>query len=213
VGTLSHREKLTRLQRCMRTLLRIDASSQTTRSHSRALADHLEARWRAVYPGGRILRRNPASLPHLDEATIAVFYAGGATPTHDVPAGIVLSNALIAELREADDILVSSALYNFGMPSALKAWIDHIVRFGYTIGPGAHGTVGLLSGKHAFIVTARGGNTPDYQSPVLKAVFDFIGIREQYWISLNGTRLPDGQLEERIRAAKAAIDNLPLVCP
>lgn len=193
----------------MRTLLRIDASSQTTRSYSRALADYFESRWRRMYREGRVLRRNPATLPHLDEATITIFYAGGQTPETNVPEGIRLSNELIGELQEADDILISSAVYNFGIPSALKAWIDHIVRFGYTIGPGEKHPVGLLSGKRVFFVSARGGSvTPDYLAPLLKAVFDYIGVTDQCRISLEGTRNFDGKLEERLRDARAAIDHL-----
>jgi len=64
----------------------------------------------------------------LDEATIAVFYAGGEPGEGPVLSGIIWSNQLIGELKEADDVPVSSAVYNFGMSSALKAWIDHICK-------------------------------------------------------------------------------------
>lgn len=195
----------------MRTLLRIDASSQTTASRSRDLADHYETRWRAHHPGGQVrvrdLLREP--LPHLDEATIAVFYDGGNPSGETIPAGITLSDRLISELKEADDIVISSAVYNFGMPSALKAWIDHIVRFGHTIAYGSTGPVGLLSGKEAFFLTARGGtqeSSLDHQFPVLQAVFAYIGIGNTNWISLEGTRVPDGGLESRISKARVEID-------
>jgi len=197
----------------MRTLLRIDASSQTTPSHSRGLADHYEVRWRKHHPQGKVLTRDLVHdpLPHLDEATIAVFYAGGDPPREEMPPGIALSDRLIGELKEADDIVISSAVYNFGMPSALKAWIDHIVRFGSTIAPGEHGPVGLLADKQACFLTARGGTpekSPDYQYPVLQAVFAYIGIQRTDWISLEGTRIPDGGLESRIAKARSAIDGL-----
>ncbi len=197
----------------MRTLLRIDASSQTALSHSRSLADHYEARWREHHPEGKILTRDLVRdpLPHLDEATIAVFYAGGEPSDGEISPGIALSDQLIGDLKEADDIMISSAVYNFGMPSALKAWIDHIVRFGSTIAPGEHGPVGLLAGKRACFLTARGGTperSPDYQYPVLQAVFAYIGIPKTDWISLEGTRIPDGGLESRIANARATIDGL-----
>lgn len=197
----------------MRTLLRIDASSQTTQSHSRGLADHYEARWREHHSQGKVLIRDLVRepLPHLDEATIAVFYAGGDPSDGEIPSGIALSDQLIGELKKADDIVVSSAVYNFGMPSALKAWIDHVVRFGSTIAPGERGPVGLLAGKQACFLTARGGSperSPDYQYPVLQAVFAYIGIPKIDWISLEGTRIPGGGLESRIGKARTAIDGL-----
>jgi len=147
----------------------------------------------------------------LDEATIAVFYAGGEPGEGPVPSGITWSDQLIGELKEADDVVVSSAVYNFGMPSALKAWIDHIVRFGSTIAAGKDGPEGLLEGKRACFLTARGGSperSPDYQHPVLQAVFASIGIRKTDWISLEGTRIFDGGLEGRVSRARAAIDAL-----
>jgi FMN-dependent NADH-azoreductase len=197
----------------MKTLLRIDASSQTTPSYSRGLADYYETQWRTRHPSGRVLTRDllREPVPHLDEATIAVFYAGGDVSEGDPPPGLRLSDQLIGELKQADDIVLSSALYNFAMPSALKAWIDHVVRFGHTIGPGDRGPVGLLLGKSACFLTARGGNpsrSPDHQYPVLQAVFSLIGIKNTRWISLEGTRIPDGELDSRLAAARAAIDEI-----
>lgn len=197
----------------MRTLLRLDASSQTTQSYSRGLADYYEDRWKAYHPRGKVLTRdlvrNP--VPHLDEATIAVFYAGGQSPEGETPPGITLSDHLISELKDADDVVISSAVYNFSMPSALKAWIDHIVRFGSTITLGERGPLGLLAGKRVCFLTARGGNperSPDYQYPVLQAVFAYIGIQKTNWISLEGTRIPDDELELRVSKARSAIDDL-----
>lgn len=198
----------------MKTLLRLDASSQTSLSHSRSLADHFMMRWKENHPEGKIITRDLVSdpVPHLDEATIRVFYSGGDVQGDaPIPRGIAISNELIGELKEAEDILISSAVYNFTMPSALKAWIDHIVRFGHTLGLGERGPVGLLSGKRAYLITARGGNSErssDYQYPVLQAVFHYIGIQQTHWISLEGTRMNDGGLDDRIGRARKAIDEL-----
>lgn len=197
----------------MRTLLRLDASSQTAQSHSRGLADYYETRWRAHHPQGKVLTRDLARdpIPHLDEATVAVFYAGGHPSEGEIPSGITLSDQLISELKDADDVVISSAVYNFGMPSALKAWIDHVVRFGATIASGERGPVGLLAGKRVCFLTAQGSTpdrSPDYQHPVLQAVFAYIGIQKMDWVSLEGTRIPDGKLEARVRNARSAIDSL-----
>ncbi|MBV1857200.1 MAG: NAD(P)H-dependent oxidoreductase [Nannocystaceae bacterium] len=197
----------------MRTLLRLDASAQVAHSHSRALADYYEARWRRGHPDCEVLTRDLVRdpVPHLDEATIAAFYDGGDAGAGPVPPGLAVSDQLIGELKRADDVLISSAVYNFNMPSALKAWIDHIVRFGHTIAFGKKGPIGLLTGKRACLITARGGSRlrgPDYQLPTLQAVLAYVGIREAGNIHLEGTRSPDGELDARIAQARADIDGL-----
>jgi FMN-dependent NADH-azoreductase len=198
----------------MKTLLRIDAGVRHSGSHSRALADHYERCWQKVHPGGRVIRRDLAANPppHLDEATVAVFYAGGDPGNGPVPAGIRVSDTLIAELRAADDVVVSSGVYNFNITSTLKAWIDHIVRFGHTIARGEDGRVsGLLGGRSVCVLFARGGNaqtSPEYPGASLRALFQYIGFSRIEEICLEGTGIPDGKLPERLAAARAAVNAL-----
>ncbi len=197
----------------MRALLRLDASAQVAQSHSRSLADRYEARWRERHVGGEVLVRDLARdpVPHLNDATVAMFYGGGASIDGSGAPGVALSDQLIAELKRVDDVVISSAVYNFNMPSALKAWIDHIVRLGHTVAFAEQGPVGLLADKRACFITARGGmqaTTPDYQLPALQAVFAYIGIRETEAICLEGTRIPDGGLDVRICKAHDEIDSL-----
>jgi FMN-dependent NADH-azoreductase len=197
----------------MKTLLRIDASAQLTGSHSRLLADYYQDLWEAAHPGGRVVRRDLAAdpLPHLDEATVGVFYTGGEPGEGTVPQGIALSDTLIGELREADQVVVSSAVYNFGITSSLKAWIDHVIRFGHTITRGEKGVSGLLGGRSACLLTARGGNaatSPEFLSPTVRAVFQYMGFSRFDWVSLEGTKIPDGRLDERIAAARIAMNAL-----
>jgi len=197
----------------MKTLLRIDASLRHSGSFSRALADYYQARWTATNPDGRITSRDVAAtpLPHLDEDTIAVFYAGGNPENGSLHKGIALSDILIAELKSADDVVISSALYNCNIPSSLKAWLDHIVRFGHTISAGDKGTVGLMGGKSVSILTARGGSpafSPDFQGPALKAAFQYLGFTRIKWISLEGTKMPDNAVDCRIAKARAEVDAL-----
>lgn len=196
----------------MKRLLRIDASARRANSHSRALADYFEAAWRRAHPGGGVTTRDVAALPppHLAEETIAVFYAGGdAGEGKPVPAGIALSDELIAELRAADDVVVSGAIYNFTLPSSLKAWIDHIVRFGHTLAHGERGAVGTLTGRSVCLLIARGGTpatSPEFATPALQALFRYLGFSRIDGITLEGTRIPDGRLDARIAAARAEID-------
>ncbi len=150
-------------------------------------------------------------VPHLDAATVAVFYAGDEPEIEPVPAGVAMSDQLVAELEEADDILVSSALYNFAMPSALKAWVDHIVRLGRTVAYGINGPQGLLCGKRVTLITARGGtadSSPDFQRPTLRAVFAYIGVTDIQTVHLEGTKTPDGALEARVEKARDDVDSL-----
>lgn len=204
---------LRRLEGEMKTLLRIDASAQRQGSHSRALADYYQAAWERANSHARVITRDLAAEPppHLDDETIAVFYAGGDVGDGLPPAGIRRSDELIAELKDADHVLVSSAVYNFNVPSALKAWIDHIVRFGHTLSPGPRGPIGKLSGRSACLVTARGGtaeSSPDFQGPSMRAVFEYLGFDRIDWVSLEGTKIPDGQLEARIAEARGKLDAL-----
>jgi len=197
----------------MRSLLRLDASAREADSHSRRLADHYEARWRTAHSGGEVVTRDLVAnpLPHLDPATIAVLYGGGQAAADPAPPGIALSDALIAELKQADDIVVSSPIYNFSMPSALKAWVDHVVRFGHTVAYGERGPVGLLGGKRACFISVRGGNpqrSPDHQLPVMRAVFAYVGIEIVEVVELEGTQSDDGELDARVQAASSAIDAL-----
>lgn len=197
----------------MKTLLRIDASAQRTGSQSRALADYYETCWETAHPGGRVIRRDLAAdpLPHLDKETVRVFYAGGDPGEGPVPLGIALSDTLIGELLTVDQVVVSSSVYNFGITSSLKAWIDHVVRFGHTIARGESGVSGLLGGKSVCLLTARGGNaetSPEYLSSTVRAVFQYIGFSRIDWISLEGTKIPDGRLDERIAVARNAVNAL-----
>lgn len=197
----------------MNTLLRIDASAQLRDSHSRALADYYQSAWIKQNPGARVIIRDLAAypLPHLDEETISVFYRGGDPAPGRTPQGIALSDKLIVELKTATHVAVSSAVYNFNMPSSLKAWIDHIVRFGHTLSMGSRGPVGTLTGRTACLLTARGGtsiSSPDFQAPSLKAVFEYIGFDRVDWVSLEGTKIPDGQSDSRLAKARTQIDEL-----
>ena len=202
----------------MKTLLRIDASTRKHGSYSRELADYFQARWTQAHHESHVVRRDLADdpVPHIDNSTIAEFQAadnGGSDTSSDATT---LSDTLIAELQSADQVLVSSPLYNFNVPSPLKAYIDHVVRSGHTFSQNGHGHVGLLSGKSACIITAQGGirsvsevDGLDFQGPYLTAIFDFIGFDRIDLISLDGTSEDDGRVVDNVARAYAEIDRLP----
>ncbi len=122
-------------------------------------------------------------LPHITD-----HWAGAhLEPSQMTPAQrsyLATSDQLIEELQAADTVVIGAPMYNFAIPSSLKAWIDQIVRMGKTIGYGASGARGLLANKRVIVVTARGRaygkGTPaerfDFQEPYLRHIFGFIGL-------------------------------------
>lgn len=180
----------------MKTLLRIDCSARTTGSHSRDLADHYEQKWRTTYPEGTVLYRDltESKLPHIQNNTITGFYALPGEMTDEQIKATALSDELIAELKQVDEVLISSPLYNLNVPSSLKAYIDQVTRIGHTFNINENGYYGLLENKKATVITVKGGSykgTPmeqyDFQEPYLKVILGHIGIAVDNLFSLEGT--------------------------
>lgn len=200
----------------MPTLLRIDASARREGSHSRDLADHFQRRWSAAHPGGRVILRDLAAapVPHLHEDTIRAFQHAGpesVDPAEFPAAELALSDELIAELNAADDVLIVSPLYNFAVPSPLKAYIDHIVRPGRTFRWSDQGPVGLIRGHRAILITARGGRPhhdapDDFQTPFLETALRFIGFTAIDHIGLNDTAAAGGVRDAAVAGARAQVD-------
>ena len=181
----------------MPTLLRIDASARTKDSHSKEIADLLQQQWLQMYPEGKAITRDIINtpIPHIHADTINGYYTAKEQHTEILKKATALSDKLISELRNADTLLISTPMYNFSVPSCLKAWIDQIVRIGYTFGfDEAKGLHGLLEGKNAYIVTATGAvfsggslDAVDFLHPYLKAVLGLIGIHDIVFINIEGT--------------------------
>lgn len=155
-----------------------DAS--VSRRLTRELADTLQRR----DPSARIVRRDigSAPVPHLTEATVPAIRAGLADSL-EAERALELSNELIAELKEADVLVVGAPMYNFGMPSTLKAWFDHVLRAGITFRYSETGPEGLVKGKKAIVVETRAGlysegpaAAMDSQEPHLRTLLGFMGI-------------------------------------
>ena len=138
-------------------LLHIDSSIQGERSISRRLTARAAAGWRAVHPGGTVSYRDLGAdpLPHLDAAggLARLVPPGEHTPAQ--AASWALSTELVDELRRADTILLGLPVYNFGAPSTIKAWVDHVIAPGLSLDPATH--EGLLGGRDLVVLAARGG--------------------------------------------------------
>ncbi len=198
----------------MPTLLRIDSSSRITHSQSRRLADLIEAGWSRQHSNGVVLRRDLASqaLPHISEQTIAGFYTPPEQFTPELTAATALSDQLIAEFMGADALLISVSMYNFSIPSALKAYIDQVVRAGRTFGiTPERGLFGLVGDKPTYIAAAYGAagyfggalGSLNYLEPYLRSLLGFLGVQNLRFISVEGGSVDPAVFEaSRIEAEK-----------
>jgi FMN-dependent NADH-azoreductase len=200
----------------MRTLLYVRASLFGADGESSLLADALAQRFSAAYDeAGVVLRdvQQPA-LPHLDAATFQAFSKPPDALTAEDRERVRLSDQLIGELKAATDLLIALPLYNFSIPSAFKAWIDHVTRARATFRYTASGVEGLLTNiSNCWVITARGGvyrNTPsDTQTPYLQLLLGFLGIPAPTFIYAEGLARPSLR-DAALDAARRSVAALPL---
>jgi FMN-dependent NADH-azoreductase len=193
----------------MTQLLKIDASSRNGGSHSRELADAFTAEWRKAHPAGRVVVRDLVAkpIPHISDATIAGFYTPEAQRDTPLKQALALSDELIAEVMAADTILVSAPIYNFTVPSALKAWIDQVSRIGVTFSFDGKSFEGLVKGKRVYFALAYGlpaEPATDMLRPYLQLLFGFLGMTEMNFITVEGT------VTEQVAQAKAAAADIAM---
>ena len=167
----------------MRNILIVTSSALAGASASTRLAEEYAAAFEAEHPGARIVRRDVGSgdIPHLTAANVAGVRGEPSGPAEQ--AARALSDTLIAELRDADLIVIASPMYNFGISSTLKAWFDHVLRAGETFRYTEAGPEGLRKGKQAIVLETRGGRysvgpaaAMDSQEPHLRTLLGFAGI-------------------------------------
>lgn len=196
----------------MTTLLRIDSSSRHEGSFSRRLGDELAARLDADHTITLDLVKDPVSHIHVD--AIAAFFSDPATHGEAERQATARSDTLLADIMAADDILITVPMYNFGIPSALKAWIDQIVRIGKTFAFDGQGFTGLVKGKRAFVVIAYGADgytggafkNADFVAPYLTFVLNFIGITDVSIVPVEGMNMgKEAEAEARARAIIATV--------
>jgi FMN-dependent NADH-azoreductase len=158
----------------------------------------------------RDLAREP--VPHLDAGRFAAFLAKPDERTEAQRAIAEFSDALIGELRAADVIVLGLPMYNFGIPSQLKAYFDHVARAGVTFRYTDTGPVGLLTGKRAYVFATRGGmyaGTPrDTQTAYVRDFLAFLGITEVEFVYAEALAIGPAQRESSLAQARAAIQNL-----
>lgn len=182
------------------TLLHIDASPRGARSKSRRLGREFVARWRATHPQGLVVSCDVGQEPppFVTEAWVEGAFAPTASHSAAAREAIAISNRFVDELEVADELVITTPIYNLSVPAVLKAWIDQVVRVGRTFAKTEHGLEGLLRGKRAVVIVASGsdfrpgtpGGAYNHLEPYLRAVLGFIGITEVQFVyahSLGGT--------------------------
>ena len=195
----------------MRTLLHIDTSLFSARGESSRLAQAFVERWRESHPEAAIIKRDLSTdpVPHLDAVGFQGFLAKPVDRTDAQNAIVAYSDALIAELERADVIALGLPFYNFGIPSTLKAYFDHIARAGVTFRYSERGPVGLLTGKKAFVFAARGGRyrdtAHDTQTAYVREFLKFVGIEDVRFVYAEGLALGQEPKQLALAQAHAAI--------
>jgi len=201
-------------------LLRIDASARLSGSVSRDLGDVFAAAW-TDRPGHALSQRDlaQAPVPHIDQPTIAGFFSPAEAQTPELRAATALSDTLIAEVQAADVLLITTAMYNFGVPSALKAWIDHVVRIHRTVAFDGQDFTGIAHPRRAIVVAAFGAGgyeagarfaAADFVTPYLRHVLGFIGIPSVEAVVIQGTNTDPAGLDGALAAARVRLRELAM---
>ncbi len=199
----------------MTTLLQINASISHSNGQSSQLANQFVAAFCARNPNAQVVLRDVAAaepVPHLDGERFGAFITKPEERTAAQAAVVAYSDALIAELKAADVIVLGLPMYNFGVPSQLKAYFDHIARAGATFKYTEKGPVGLLTGKKVYVFAARGGlyaGTPlDTQTSYVRDFLRFLGMTDVGFIYAEGLAISPQSKEAGLAKAIAEIARL-----
>jgi FMN-dependent NADH-azoreductase len=197
-------------------LLHIDSSPLTAHSVSRELTQAIATRWAAEHPGTTIehldLALEAPNHLNLDSLGFRLDPEGAATTAAQRRENAV-SERLVSQFLAADVIVVGAPMYNFSIPSQLKAWIDRIAQVGRTFKYTDKGPVGLAAGKTVIVASSRGGvysGNPvltgmDHQESYLKTVFGFFGISDIRFVRAEGVAMGDTARAQALATAQDAI--------
>ena len=196
------------------TLLQLNASLYSGAGQSTLLGNEFVARWRQRHPGGTVVVRDLARdpVPHLTAGRFQAFLTKREERTPEQQAVVAYSDTLIAELERADTIVMGLPMYNFDVPSTLKAYFDHIARAGATFRYTEKGPVGLLTGKKVYVFATRGGiyaGTPsDTQTAYVRQFLRLLGIVDVEFVYAEGLAISDASKQAALSKARQVIERL-----
>ena len=197
----------------MQTVLQLTTSLFGEQGQSSRLATEFSQAL-AEASGGKVVMRDLAQdpVPHLTAERFTAFGTSASQRTLEQQRLVAESDTLIDELRRADVLVIGLPMYNFGVPSTLKAYFDHVARAGVTFRYTAEGPLGLLTGKKAFVFATRGGQhagtATDLQTDYVRLFLRFIGISDVEFIYAEGLALGEQQRERALAAAVETISRL-----
>lgn len=197
----------------MSSILVLNSSANGAASVSKQLVQDTVEKLRAAHPGAAIVERdlgeNP--VPHLTSETTPAIRGAEATTAGQKEA-VALSDTLIAELKDADTVVIGAPMYNFGIPSTLKTWFDYVLRAGITFRYSESGPEGLMKGKRAIVILSRAGfysagpaQPMDSQEPHLVNLLGFMGITDVTVIRAEKLAFGPEAREQAINDAKAEL--------
>lgn len=198
----------------MTQILVLHTSARRDGSLSREYTDKLVAALSAKNSDARVVTRELGAepLPHLDETLLGGWTKPAEAQSAAERAAAQRSNELVEELLASDTIIIGSAMYNFGITSTLKAWLDHVLQAGKTFRYTETGPVGLAGGRKVYVVTARGGRyqgSPlDHQEPYLRTALGFIGITDVEFIHVEGQAMGESEAAKGRTEADRAIGHI-----
>jgi FMN-dependent NADH-azoreductase len=187
--------------------LEVSASGRGADSVSRQLSRDLIAALADRYQDIDVVRRDLADgVPFVDQPWIESNFTAPESRSHEQREALSYSDSLVAELQQADIVVIGVPMYNFSIPASLKAWIDMIARARLTFRYTENGPEGLLQGKKAYLVVATGGvpvgSPMDFATPYLKHVLSFVGITD---VEIIAAEKLNTQAEDSMDAARARI--------
>ena len=191
----------------MATLLYIKGSIFGDHGQSSQLAEKFIAGWKAANQNGEVVIRDLATdvPPYLDANSVGAFMTPAEQRTTEQQSIVAYSDALIAEIKTADEVVVGVPMYNFTIPAQMKSYLDFLCRAGITFMYTETGPVGLLDNKPVHILATRGGlykGTPaDTQTPFLTTIFSFIGLSDVRFVYAEGLNLGDDSKNAALEAA------------
>ena len=194
----------------MKTLLKIQTSLLGSSGQSSQLADRFADTWLARNPNGRVITRDLSAdaIPHLTAERFQAFGTKSEERTPEQDEIVAHSDELIRELRDADTIVLAVPMYNFSVPSTLRAYFDHIARAGVTFRYSSSGPEGLITGKQAVVFITRAGiyaDAADTQSLYLRQFLGFIGIKDVEFVYAEGLGHGDDVRTKSLNTARHTI--------
>ena len=196
------------------TLLQINTSLFSNAGQSSRLADRFVAGLKAAGPDLEVVVRDLARepVPHLTAERFQAFLAKPEARSAEQQAIVASSDALIRELQVADVVVIGLPMYNFGVPSQLKAYFDHVARAGVTFRYTESGPVGLLTGKKAYVFATRGGlyagTARDSETAYVRQFLAFVGIADVEFVYAEGLAISDASKQAALAKAANAIGRL-----